>query len=185
MTRYPSSSGNVCTNRSCEQRIPRIWMLELLRGMAVPATSAPPSGCGNRRRSTRARALPRVPAPAPTRILEKAAKGRANAAFLFPAHDVTSFIRFRAKSNSAFGVFMSFLDEPMQQHHASLGNAEDHACNAAPRQVTADFVQALAERLADRPTGQPNSAVAISSPTIRRSASSNSSSHSRAFQNVP
>jgi hypothetical protein len=58
---------------------------------------------------------------------------------------------------------LRFLDEPVQKNHMFPGDTEDHARDAMLADVTADFVQPLAERAADRPSdGQPNSAVAMS-----------------------
>lgn len=47
------------------------------------------------------------------------------------------------------------FDETVQKHHLLLGDTENHARDAAVADVAADFIQALAERTADRYSDRP------------------------------
>jgi hypothetical protein len=50
---------------------------------------------------------------------------------------------------------LRFLDETVQQYHLLLSDTENHTRDAAVADVTADFVQTLAERAADRHSDRP------------------------------
>jgi hypothetical protein len=50
---------------------------------------------------------------------------------------------------------LRFLDEPVQKHHASITNAEQHARDAAIRYVAANLLQPPAEWSAQRHSDGP------------------------------
>jgi hypothetical protein len=51
--------------------------------------------------------------------------------------------------------FLRFLDKPMQQDHLAGMDAKQHSGNPLARDITADLVQAAAERPANRHTDRP------------------------------
>src|SRR5512134_1066036 len=107
-------------------------------------------------------------------VLHKIVEGRTDAPLLLSfAHVVSSFFRFNAKSRSAFGVLCVFLMKPCRSTICfSVTQKITRVMRRWPMSLRISNKPSPSERHTGIPTGQPNSAVAISWPTVRRSASS-------------